>query len=104
MKHILVPLLVLSIAGCAIDEVKVDAPAVIKYKYVINTVPDEMLVKPDPIPRIDPAVATDKDAANWMLESEKRYMIIEKRFDAVKQYLQEKIMNFKIPAEDVIKN
>jgi PBP1b-binding outer membrane lipoprotein LpoB len=83
-----------------------EASVVTKYKYVVVTVPQDLLTIPSQVSPIDPKTATDKDAAKWMLDSEARYIEIEKRLKSVKAYLDNKLkelqIDLKIPKEDVI--
>lgn len=97
--------LALLLGGCSFSKDNVrDAPVVTKYKYIVNTVPGEMFVKPDQVQNINTDTATDKDVANWMINSEKRYLEIERRLDSIREYLDSKYNNLKVPPEDVIKN
>lgn len=83
-----------------------ETSVVTKYKYVVVTVPQDLLTVPPQITPIDAKTATDKDAAKWMLDSEARYLEIEKRLKSVKTYLDNKMKelqdDLKIPKEDVI--
>lgn len=80
-----------------------DAEIIVKYKYIINTIPAEMLEVPAPVPNIDAKTADDKTVGNWMLDSEKRALAIEDKLKAVKD-LQDKRLEEakKLPKEDVI--
>ena len=104
MKKLLILMMVISLSACELFPVKPDQPAVVKYKYIVNTIPEEMLSIPTAVPDLDLSVATDKDAAKWMIDSESRYQTIEKKLEAVKTYQDDKIKNLSVPAEDVIMN
>ena len=81
-----------------------DGPLFVKYKYVVITVPDELLEIPAPTYKIDPSVATDKDAGVWLVDSERRALELEKRLKQIKAYIakqQEEVAKF--PQPDVIK-
>ena len=97
----------LLLSGCGAFETK-EQPVAVQTKYVITTIPAEMLTVPPPTYKIDPATATDKDAAHWMTDSEARYLEIEKKLQAVKKYqdgkLNDLMNNKSIKPEDVIKN
>lgn len=80
-----------------------DQPVVVKYKYILNQVPDELLTIPDETPDIDTAVATDKDAALWMTDKERRSRELEKRLTAIKQYQDKKLKSLNLPEADIIK-
>ena len=101
---------ILLIAGCLVlltgcpTMPKVDVPVAVKYKYVITTIPEDLLVMPPPTYKIDPKTATDKEMAKWMSDSEQRYLEIEKRLKIAKEYQANKLKNLKIPTEDIIKN
>ena len=104
MKKLLILMMAISLSACELFPVKPDQPVVVKYKYIVNTIPEEMLSIPTAVPDLDLSVATDKDAAKWMIDSESRYQTIEKKLEAVKTYQDDKIKNLKVPAEDVIMN
>ena len=104
MKKLLIIMMAISLSACELFPVKPDQPVVVKYKYVVNTIPDEMLSIPAAVPDLDLSVATDKDAAKWMIDSEQRAQAVEKKLKAVKLYQDDKIKNLKVPVEDVILN
>ena len=105
MKKLLLFLMLgISLSACDLMPVKPDQPVAVKYKYIVNTIPAEMLTVPANIPDLDLSVATDKDAAKWMIDSEQRSQEIEKKLKAVKTYQDDKIKNLTVPAEDVILN
>lgn len=103
MKAILGLCLAAMLVGCATEKQLVDQPVVIKYKYVISTIPDEMLTVPPPEQPLDPNTATDKDAAKWLVAWEKRYQEIERRLKAIADYQIQRLKELKIPPEDVVK-
>lgn len=103
MKAIIGLFVAAMLVGCATEKQLVDQPVVIKYKYVISTIPDEMLTVPEPEAAIDPNTATDKDAAKWFVAWEKRYQEIERRLKAIKDYQIQRLKELKIPPEDVVK-
>lgn len=104
MKALILSLLI-CFAGCAsLDQQKVDQPVVIKYKYVISTIPEEMLEIPEPEKRLDTSTATDKQAAQWMIIWERRYQEIERRLKMIGAYQARKLRELSLPPEDVIKN
>ena len=100
-KLILICALVL--AGCATTPATVPNVA-IKYKYVISTIPDELLQVPPVAASIDVNTATDKDTAVWMINWEQRYQEIEARLKLIKAYQDRKLKELNLPPEDVIKN
>ena len=104
MKKLLILMMAISLSACELFPVKPDQPVLVKYKYIVNTIPEEMLSIPTAVPDLDLSVATDKDAAKWMIDSESRYQTIEKKLEAVKTYQDDKIKNLSVPAEDVIMN
>ena len=108
MKKILIGILLFAtLAGCALFGPKtqlVDQNTAIKYKYVIITIPDEMIEIPASERRLDTSVATDKETAKWMSDWERRYQDVEKRLKTVKSYQDRKIKELNIPTEDIIRN
>jgi hypothetical protein len=97
-------LLCLVLVGCATDKQLVDQSVAVKYKYVVTTIPDEMLEIPPAERTIDPVTATDKDVAKWMIDWERRYQEIERRLKTIKAYQDRKLRELNLPKEDVIKN
>lgn len=108
MKTILVALIVAStLTGCASWFKKEETPPPVvatKLKYVVVTIPNEMLEIPGPESRLDTGVATDKETARWMNDWERRYQEVERRLKKIKEYQDKKLQELKIPPEDVIKN
>lgn len=102
-KIFLISLFLIFLSGCASTTFR-DAPLGIKYKYVVTKIPEDFLKIPDPIYKIDTQNATDKDAAQWLIKSEKRCEEIEKRLSFIKQYQIDKIKKLNIPKEDIIEN
>jgi hypothetical protein len=92
------------LGGCASTKQLVDQGTVVKYKYVLMTIPNEMLVIPEVERTLDTTTATDKDTAKWMIDWERRYQEIEKRLKTIKIYQDRRIRELTLPPEDVIKN
>ena len=103
MKKLLT-ILAICLAGCATTDPVVDKGVVVRYKYVVTTIPDEMLSIPPPVYMLDLSTATDKDAALWLVESEKRSLVIEGKLSAIKLYLQRKAKELNVPEADLIRN
>ena len=82
----------------------VDQSVAVKYKYVVITIPESMLVIPEPERKLDTTKATDRDAALWMGDWERRYQEIEKRLKTIKEYQDRKLKELNLPAADVIRN
>lgn len=105
MKLAALLLLLPLLAGCpGTAPTKPDQPAVIQYKYVVTKIPDELFKRPEGCADIDTKVATDKDAAKWMIECEKRNAEIERRLDRVKRYQDEKLKSLSVPEADIIRH
>lgn len=104
MKPIIALCLVILLGGCASTKQLVDQSVVVKYKYVLMTIPDEMLVIPEVEKNLDLTTATDKDAAKWMIDWERRYQEIEKLLKTIKTYQNRRISELTLPPEDIIKN
>lgn len=105
MKNALLLVLALSLSGCsALFKPEVAQPVAIKYKYVITTVPSSMFEVPAPMYKIDVEKATDEEASQWMIDSEKRAQEIERRLLKVKEFIDLKIKSMKLLPEDVIVN
>jgi hypothetical protein len=81
-----------------------EQPVATKYKYIVTEIPETMLVVPANVNPIDTKTATDKDAAKWMIESEKRSKIIEQQLKAIKQYQEDRLKLIDVPKTDIIKN
>lgn len=92
------------LSGCATTKQLVDQSVAIKYKYVVMLIPEEMLTVPEPERMLDTKVASDKETATWMVDWERRYQEIEKRFKTIKAYQDRRLKELTIPPEDVIKN
>ena len=105
MKMIAMMLCVGLLTGCStLCPTPKDPQVAVKYKYVVNQIPDDMFTIPGQPYTIDPDLATDKDAAEWMLTSEARYIEIEKKLKAIKDFQEKKLKGLTYPAEDVIRN
>jgi hypothetical protein len=95
--------LALALGGCAAPVVPVQNVA-IHYKYIVNTIPPELLAVP-PVPApLNLDTATDKDLVDWLTDSEERSQTMETQLKTIKTYQADKITNLKVPAEDVITN
>jgi hypothetical protein len=107
MKNILISLLAcFSLSACSFPWVKPDQdkPIVVKYKYIVTTIPDTMLMIPPKVDKVDPFSITDKDAAKWLIDSEVRSSTIESQLKAIKTYQDEKLKSLSYPPEDIIRN
>ena len=105
MKALLVSLmLVMSIGLVGCDTMpKRDQPVLIKYKYIINTIPADMLDIPAPITPVDSKIADDLAVGNWMIDSEKRVLEIEGKLKSVKKLQDQRLEDAKkLPKDDVI--
>jgi len=103
VNKVLLLSLALLLPGCT-QQVKPDVPVAVHYKYIVNTIPSGLLEIPDPVYKIDPINSTDKDAANWLIDSEKRAVEIEDKLKAVREFQDNQLRNLKVPPEDLIKN
>lgn len=110
MKLSLLLLLAMSLlAGCDGLNIRPESGVVVRTKYVVTTIPDELLTLPPPTPALTaPRDRTDKEAAIWMIESEKRYLEIEKRLAEIKRYQANKLEELKkqlqVKPEDLVVN
>lgn len=105
MRTIIALCTVALLSGCALfQQQKQEQPVAIKYKYVVMTVPEEMLEVPPVERKLDTTTATDKDAAKWMIDWERRYQEIERRLKMIKSYQDRRLKELTLPPEDVIKN
>ena len=104
MKTLIALCLAIMLGGCAIDKQLVDQTVAIKYKYIVMTIPEEMLTVPNVERKLDPNVATDKETAKWMIDWERRYQEIENRLKTIKTYQDRRLKELTLPPEDVIKN
>ena len=106
MKTIIIMLAMLPLAGCASwfrCETPVDKPPVIQYKYIVNQVPEDLLTIPPMVAPIDTTVSSDKDAALWIADRERRTQELEKRLRAVKEFQDNRLKTINIPADIIIK-
>lgn len=86
----------LFLGGCSTTVPKKPEPEiVVKYKYIVTTVPEELLTKPEPVPPINLDTATDAIAARWALARDKRARVIELKLDRVREYLDKKVKDLK---------
>ena len=94
---------VLLLAGCEAIPTR-DGPLLVKYKYVVISIPDELLELPSPMYKIDPDKATDKDTGLWITDSERRALELEKRLKKIREYQKRQLEEVnKLPQPDVIK-
>lgn len=79
---------------------------VVKYKYIVNTIPGDFLEVPAKVPNLDTTTATDKDAAKWLLDKEDRALNLETKLKSIKTHQDNKLKEIetemKIPKEDII--
>jgi hypothetical protein len=102
MKKLLIAFMALSLSGCAHFLCK-EPDQIVKYKYIVTTVPDDLLTIPAPIYKIDPTKATDKETGLWMIDSERRAIEIEKKLKQIKELQDKQLQDMKkLPADDVI--
>lgn len=104
MKALLIAIMSMALFGCATDKQLVDQTVAVKYKYVVMTIPEELLTVPGVERSIDPNMASDKEAAKWMIDWDRRYQEIEKRLKTIKTYQDRRLKELTLPPEDVIKN
>ena len=102
MKKLLIALMALSLSGCAHFFCK-EPDQIVKYKYIVTTVPDDLLTIPAPVYKIDPTKATDKETGLWMTDSERRAIELEKKLKRIKELQDKQLQDVKkLPADDVI--
>jgi uncharacterized protein YcfL len=89
MKTLLSIFSCLILVGCGSTPKAPEPTQVIKFKYVMYSIPNELLSIPSQVTRLDPLKATDKDVSLWILDSEKRSIEMEKKLKTIKR-LQEK--------------
>lgn len=105
MKKLLILTLILLLTGCStFPTVQPEASVVVKYKYVVTEIPAELMSVPDPMYQLNLETATDKDAATWLVDSERRAKIIEERLKSIKLYQDNRIKSLNYPPEDIIRN
>jgi hypothetical protein len=105
-KLIIAAAIALTLPGCALlgSNTLRDQQLAVKFKYFVVTVPPEMMVIPDPVYKLDTTISTDKDAAYWIIDSEKRALELERRLKAIKSYVDRQVEETKkLPEADVIK-
>ena len=102
MKKILTLSSVLFLAACQTNPA-VDTKVVTQYKYIIVTVPSEMMVLP-PSPKVPDENVTDKEVAQYMLDLYEKSGILESQILAIKDYQDKRIVSVKktIKPEDII--
>lgn len=108
MRYILASLLALVLVGCGTTQPpKPEVITLTKYKYVIVSVPDDVLYVPDFIPTPDSKTATDAEIATWILDKEGRAQSMEKIINAAKKYATDRLellrKNKEIKEEDIIR-
>ena len=91
MKKIILLALCFSLSACFPVRPSEDKSVVTKYKYIVIDVPEQMTSIPDSVTPIDVQTATDKDAALWIINSEKRSQTMEKQLKAIRQYQTDRI-------------
>lgn len=107
MKLIIALMTAAILSGCyTVPENKLPPSVVVKHKYIFVTVGEEFLEIPPKVPNLDLTTATDKDAANWILDKEERTKNLETKLKSIKTNQQKKLdeikNDMKIPKEDVI--
>jgi hypothetical protein len=105
MKQIIIAALLvgsLALAGCD-TMAKRDQNIIIKYKYIVNVIPGDLLAIPTRPIKVDPAIDTDETIATWLLDGEKRALQIEGSLKAIKTLQDQRLEELKkLPADDVI--
>jgi hypothetical protein len=102
MKLILALIMSIALVGC--DTLpKVEENTVVKFKYIVNTIPSELLAVPAPLPKVDPTKDDDKTIGNWLLDGEKRSLEIEGKLRSIKKLQDQRLEELKkLPKDDVI--
>jgi hypothetical protein len=101
----LVPIILAAamLTGCETNPTIPEPSIVIKYKYIVETVPDDMLVVPNSLPKIDPNSTDDAALADWLLDGEKRALEIESKLKAIKALQEQRLKDLDAyPKDDVI--
>lgn len=102
MKFILALILSASLVGCG-GTMPVEPNTVVKFKYIVNTIPEELLTIPAPIPNINPATDDDNTVGLWLLDGEKRALEIEGKLKSIKKLQADRLEEVKkLPPDDVI--
>jgi hypothetical protein len=102
MKLILTLIMSASLAGCFGTIPPVEPNTVIKFKYIVNTIPGDLLTVPPYVQPL-PETANDQDIANWLLDGEKRSLEVESKLKAIKKLQDDRLKELeKLPKEDVI--
>ena len=91
------------ITGCVTQPTVRDAEIIIKYKYIVNTIPADMLSIPAQVGKVDPTIDSDDAIATWMLDGEKRYLEIEGKLRSIKDLQDDRLKELeKLSKDDVI--
>lgn len=109
MKKLLIILaLALNLAGCATTDVKPVAGEVVRYKYIINTLPVQLFMLPEQVPKLNTQTMNNEDIEKWMFDNEIRAVDIQERLRKLKTLQEQKIADTKkklnVPPEDIIIN
>lgn len=100
MKALLILVLASVLQGCA--PFKTVPETIIKYKYVVITAPEEHLKIPAQIAPLDTKTATDKDAGNWILDTERRSLELEAKLKRIKELQDRRLKELEsLPKADV---
>jgi hypothetical protein len=105
MNKLLTCMLVVMLSGCSLFTTKpsVERVEVIRYKYVVKTLPPQLLTIPARVPMIDVQTATDRDLANWIVVSEQRSLLLEQNIGSIKALYDKQLEYIRTLApEDVI--
>ncbi len=95
MKLLAVICLSLALIGCStVPTTKIEPQIIVKQKLIPLTIPAEMFEMPPYPDAVDPRKMTDKDAAIWLIENEKRNQEIDKRLTAIKKYQEQRLKDF----------
>lgn len=101
MKVICSIILAMTLMGCGAT-IPREQDTVVKFKYIVNTIPEETLTIPPHIPS-PPEPSTDQDIANWLLDGEKRSLDIESKLRSIKKLQADRLEELKkLPKDDVI--
>lgn len=85
-KLLLIIAMCLGLAGCATaPQAEVKPSVVVQYKYVAAPIPDDALVIPANVERINLETASQKEVADWLARSEGRSLDIENKLKSIKK-------------------